>query len=647
VANFAGLKLTPEILGMDKNSLIGFALVAAIMITWFTVFQPEPVTETAATEITSAAAPTDNEVDATTQNDVEVGTVEAKPLLNDSLAADALKDRFGAFAAAAQAPSSEMDATAAALRDSTDLLTLEFSPLGGRITGAWLNEYKTYDGLPLPVITNSPVNRFSFTFAHGNRTIPTEELYFMPVASAGKMKGKTKEMRLRASISEDRYIDHIYTYENGKYDIGFKAEYHNLSDLIRNKHLELNWILEIPRTEKSLENMRNQTTVFYMTGEDVENLNEASTETESENVKLNTGWVAYKNQFFSAILIPEKPFEEIKIESMIPAGEQVNKIMSGIFHVPAAFNGDQTVDFRIYLGPNEYYTLRSYDRDFDKMISLGWSFISYINKFIVLPTFKFLEDKIGNYGIIIFLLAIFIRLLVFPFAIKSYVSMAKMRIVNESSEMKELEEKHKSDNTKLQTEKMAYYSSVGVSPLSGCLPLLFQMPIILAMFSFFPASIELRQQSFLWATDLSSYDSVMDLSFSIPFYGDHVSLFTLLMTLSTIAFTWVSQQTQGNTNPQMKQLQWMGYVMPIIFLGILNNYASGLSYYYFVANVLSITQSYLIKATINDKKLLDQLHSYKLKKKSGGGKKTRIQSWMEQQQKKQQEMQKELKSRKK
>jgi YidC/Oxa1 family membrane protein insertase len=628
---------------MDKNSLIGFALVAAIMITWFTVFQPEPTPEAAPTEIVTESEVTKEPTESPADK-AEDGSAISQPILSDSLAADALKDKFGAFAMAAKAPESGISPN---LRDSTDLLTLEFSAMGGRLSGAWLNEYKTYDGKPLSVIENSPVNRFSFTFAHGNRTIPTEELYFEPVSSLSKTSGKTKETRLRAKISDERYIDHVYTYENGKYDIGFKAEYHNLSDLIRNKHLELNWILEIPRTEKSVENMRNQTTIFYKTGEDVEKLNEASKDPESESVKLNTDWVAYKNQFFSAILIPEKPFEEIKIESMVPAGEEVNKIMSGIFHVPASFNGNQTIDFRIYLGPNEYYTLRGYDQEFDKMISLGWSFISYINKFIVLPTFKFLEDKIGNYGIIIFLLAIFIRILVFPFAMKSYVSMAKMRIVNESSEMKELEEKHKSDNTKLQTEKMAYYSSVGVSPLSGCLPLLFQMPIILAMFSFFPASIELRQQSFLWANDLSSYDSIMDLSFSIPFYGDHVSLFTLLMTLSTIAFTWVSQQTQGNTNPQMKQLQWMGYVMPIIFLGILNNYASGLSYYYFVANVLSITQSYLIKATINDKKLLDQLHAYKLKKKNGGGKKTRIQGWLEQQQKKQQEMQKEIKSRKK
>lgn len=617
---------------MDRNSLIGFSLVAAIMISWFLFFQPEP-------EATTAASAEQTVVQDSVQSKLSEKTDTASTAVlstesGDSLISQTLKDQFGVFA-----PLASGNETFEEIK--TDLLHLKFSSKGGRLTGAWLNEYKTWDGKPLPVIGEDPGNRFAFTFAHGNRTINTDDLYFTIVSN------KNNEVRYRAELAPGRYIDHIYTLTPGKYDIGFRAEYINLSDLVRNKHVELNWDLEIPRTEKSVENMRNQSTVYYMTGEDVESLDAASKEPESENIKLNTNWVAYKNHFFSAIIIPEKPFEEIRIESSVPADESINKFMKGVYHVPAAFNGDQTLNFRIYLGPNEYYTLRDYNMDFDQMISLGWSFISYINKFIVLPTFKFLEGHIASYGIIILILALLIRLIVFPFAIKSYVSMAKMRIVNESQDVKDLEEKYKNDNTKLQTEKMAYYSSVGVSPLSGCLPLLFQMPIILAMFSFFPASIELRQQPFLWATDLSSYDSVLDLSFAIPFYGSHVSLFTLLMTISTIAFTWVSQKTQGNTNPQMKQLQWMGYVMPVIFLGILNNYASGLSYYYFVANVLSISQSYIIKASINDKKLLEQLHAFKLKKKNGGGKKSRIQQWMEDQQKKQQELQKQIKNNKK
>lgn len=614
---------------MDRNSLIGFALVAAIMITWFTFFQPEPeeVKENAA--ITQVAP--EPKAD-------DPGTIKELPdstsAQGDSLINENLKDQFGSFAPVAAGTESFSEA-------ETDLLRLRFSSKGGRLIGAWLKDYKTFDGNPLPVISENEFNQFNLTFAHGNRTIHTEDLFFNLVES------KDTVVRYRAEIAPERYLDLCYTFRNGKHDIGFQAEFVQLSDLIRNKHVELSWNLAVPRTEKAIENMRNQSTIFYMNSGDVESLNAASKETETENIKTQTNWVAYKNQFFSAILIPEKPFEEIQIECSLPVTDSLSKIMKGVFHVPAAFNGNETIAFRLYLGPNEYYALKSYNLDFDQMISLGWSFISYINKFIVLPTFKFLEGHIASYGIIILILALLIRIIVFPFAIKSYVSMAKMRIVNESQDVKDLEEKYKNDNTKLQTEKMAYYSSVGVSPLSGCLPLVFQMPIILAMFSFFPASIELRQQPFLWAEDLSSYDSVLDLSFAIPFYGSHVSLFTLLMTLSTIAFTYVSQKTQGSTNPQMKQLQWMGYVMPVIFLGILNNYASGLSYYYFVANVLSITQSYIIKASINDKKLLDQLHAYKQKKKSGNAPKSRLQKWMEEQQKKQQALQKELKNRKK
>lgn len=614
---------------MDRNSLIGFALVAAIMITWFTFFQPEPeeVKENAAITQVAPEPKADNP-----------GTIKELPdstsAQGDSLINENLKDQFGSFAPVASGSETFSEA-------ETDLLRLRFSSKGGRLIGAWLKDYKTYDGNLLPVISENEFNQFNLTFAHGNRTIHTEDLFFNLVES------KDTVVRYRAEIAPERYLDLCYTFRNGKHDIGFQAEFVQLSDLIRNKHVELTWNLAVPRTEKAIENMRNQSTIYYMNSGDVESLNAASKETETENIKTQTNWVAYKNQFFSAILIPEKPFEEIQIECSLPVTDSLSKIMKGVFHVPAAFNGNETIAFRLYLGPNEYYALKSYDLDFDQMISLGWSFISYINKFIVLPTFKFLEGHIASYGIIILILALLIRIIVFPFAIKSYVSMAKMRIVNESQDVKDLEEKYKNDNTKLQTEKMAYYSSVGVSPLSGCLPLVFQMPIILAMFSFFPASIELRQQPFLWAEDLSSYDSVLDLSFAIPFYGSHVSLFTLLMTLSTIAFTYVSQKTQGSTNPQMKQLQWMGYVMPVIFLGILNNYASGLSYYYFVANVLSITQSYIIKASINDKKLLDQLHAYKQKKKSGNAPKSRLQKWMEEQQKKQQALQKELKNRKK
>jgi YidC/Oxa1 family membrane protein insertase len=616
---------------MDRNSLIGFALVAAIMITWFTFFQPEPedLNQKPLVEEATPADPSASE---------DPGAIREIPdttaILSDSLANENLKDLYGSFAPVAAGAENITEAR-------TDLLDLRFSSKGGRLIAAYLNEFKTFNDKPLPVIDANDANRFNLTFAHGNRTINTEDLYFTLHTNEDTL------VRYRAEVAPGRYLDMVYTFRNGRYDIGFRSEFVQLSDLIRNKHVEFTWDLAVPRTEKAIENMRNQSTIFYLNSDEVESLNAASTETETENIKTQTNWVAYKNQFFSAVLIPETPFEEIKIECSLPETDTLSKIMKGVFHVPAAFKGNESLGFRLYLGPNEYYALKSYDLELDKMISLGWSFISYINKFIVLPTFKFLEGHIASYGIIILILALLIRIIVFPFAIKSYVSMAKMRIVNESQDVKDLEEKYKNDNTKLQTEKMAYYSSVGVSPLSGCLPLLFQMPIILAMFSFFPASIELRQQPFLWAEDLSSYDSVLDLSFNIPFYGSHVSLFTLLMTLSTIAFTYVSQKTQGSTNPQMKQLQWMGYVMPVIFLGILNNYASGLSYYYFVANVLSITQSYIIKASINDKKLLDQLHAYKQKKKSGNAPKSRLQKWMEEQQKKQQALQKELKNRKK
>ena len=628
---------------MDRNSLIGFVLIAGIFFTWMYFFQPEAEPTQVKSSIEKSQPNSDN-LDNLSEESEKSENLDSLSNSNisvsgDSLQALALKDQFGAFSPVATGTETFIEAR-------TDDLVMLFSSKGGKPIGAWLSKYKTYDSLPLPVIDEHLKNRFAFTFAHGNRTIETDQLYFTPVNILNKLSvangNKPLEIRFRAEIAPGRYIDHVYELTNGQYDFTFHAEYHQLADLIRNKHIEFNWTVEIPRTEKSVQNMRNQTTIYYKSGDDVESLNAATADPQSENIKTETQWVAFKNHYFNTTVIPEIPFEEIQLECTVPSNETYNKEMKGVFHLPTDFDQQEQVTLKFVFSPNSYSTLKSYDLELDKMISMGWSFIGYINKYIVLTVFKLLEDKIANYGIIILILALLIRVLVFPLAYRSYVSMAKMRIVNESQEVKELEEKYKNDNTRLQTEKMSYYSSVGVSPLSGCIPLVLQMPIILAMFSFFPASIELRQQSFLWATDLSSYDSILDLSFEIPFYGSHVSLFTLLMTLSTIAFTYVSQQTQGNTNPQMKQLQWMGYVMPIIFLGILNNYAAGLSYYYFLANVLSISQSFLIKASINDKKLLEQLHAVKAKKKSGQAPKGRMASWLEKQQKKQEEMKRQI-----
>jgi YidC/Oxa1 family membrane protein insertase len=272
-----------------------------------------------------------------------------------------------------------------------------------------------------------------------------------------------------------------------------------------------------------------------------------------------------------------------------------------------------------YFGPNHYQILKSQGHNLEKQIPLGWGIFGWVNRFIVIPIFNFLNGFNWSYGIIILILTIAIKLLLLPLTFKAYLSQAKMKVLK--PEVDEIQGKFKEEPMKLQQEMMALYRKAGVSPLGGCLPMLLQMPILIAMFRFFPQSIELRQQSFLWATDLSTYDSILDLSFTIPFYGDHVSLFTLLMTVSTLLITKVNSSSQM-TNPQMK---WMMYLMPIVFLGVFNSYSAGLSYYYFLANMISIGQQYLFRSFVNE----DEIHRKIQENKKKPTKKSKFQQRLE------------------
>jgi len=612
---------------MDRNTVIGLVLISGILLSWMLFFQPDkpqtpeqPVQKSEIKQEADAVQPTEPDL------------TELNPALpQDSLQNIALVKKFGAFAPVASGKNN-------AVRVKTDNLDVKFSEKGGTIVGAYLNKYKTFDHLPLPLIQEGFNNVFFFEFVHTNKRISTNDLYFVP-SDSGEIivpAGSKKTLSFKAEVSPGKYIEQTYTFENGTFDIGYAINLVGLEDLIKNNHYELNWNIEVPKTEKALTNMRSQSAVYYKTGDEIENLDLSSKDPEIEKIKTPIEWVSFKNQFFSAILIPDTAFDGGTVNLATPESEAYNKAMGTVCEVAYRHEPKHSSSYKLFLGPNKFDILKSYGQGLEHQINLGWSFISWINKYIVLNTFRFLEDKIGNYGIIILILALLIRLLILPLVFKSYVSTAKMRIVNDSPEVKALEEKFKEEPTKLQTEKMTYYNSVGVNPLGGCLPLLLQMPIIFAMFSFFPASIELRQQPFLWADDLSSYDSIFELPFSIPFYGSHVSLFTLLMTFSTLVFTYIQQKNQGTSNPQMASFKYVAYFMPVVFMGVLNNYASGLSYYYFVANVLSISQSYLIRYFVNDKKILDQIHEAKKKKKTA--KKSRLQGWLEKQQKAQEEL---------
>ncbi len=569
---------------------------------------------------------------------------EAVTESNDSLLQNQLKDRFSDFYLLTQGQEQIIEVV-------TDELTVKINTKGGAIYSVYLNEYQTFDSLVLPVIDEHPDNKFLFQFAYkGGRFIQSSDLYFKPSVSSLMLSGnESKQLIMRAEIDESRSIEQVYTFKGDSYDFDYEIRLNGLKQDLKNSYYEIIWESQLPKTELSIQNMRQKTTIAYAQGSDVEKFG-ITDDVESEEIKTPLKWISYKSQFFSSIFISKDNFQQARVVMSTPENENLNRKMASTIYVEAKRSDEISNSFTFFMGPNEYSTLSSYGIGLEKEMDLGWWIISYIN-IVTVYAFKFLETFISNYGIIIILLAIAIRAILFPLSYKSHVSMAKMRVINNTPEMKALDEKYKGDAQKLQMEKMAIYRKMGVSMFGGCLPMLFSYPFLIALFFFFPQSVELRQQSFLWAHDLSTYDSIMSLPFSIPGYGSHVSLFTLLMAASTFVFTYFQQKSQPATGAQA-QMKYIAYFMPLVLLIFLNSYASGLSLYYLVSNVISIAQTVLIRKFVNDEKLLADMReaakTNKGKKGKGSGKstqsKSRMERWVENQQKKQQEM---LKARKK
>ncbi len=351
-------------------------------------------------------------------------------------------------------------------------------------------------------------------------------------------------------------------------------------------------------------------------------------------------WVGYKSQFFSSVFIANNTFSGASVKMEMEKNENSPYLLynDSDISIPLDFTKNETVGFQFFFGPNHFYTLNSYDSDLDltKLIRLGWGILGWINRYAVIPIFNYLEKGISNYGLIILILTIIIKLVLFPFTYKSYISTAKMKVLKpQIDEINERIPKEKA--AERQQATMGLYKKAGVNPMGGCLPMLLQMPILIAMFRFFPASIELRQESFLWATDLSSYDSIVNLPFTIPLYGAHVSLFTLLMAATNIIYTRMNSSMQSSN--QMPGMKGMMYMMPVMFLFIFNNYASGLSYYYFISTLITIGQTFLIRQFVDDKKILAQLNANQKKPV----KKSKFAQRLEEMAKQQQQMQKQQK----
>lgn len=562
----------------------------------------------------------------------------------DSIREAAIRDRMGFFASSAKGDSDLITL-------ESDIMRIKLSRQGGHIQSVELKEFQSWEKKPLILFAGDD-NVFNIQFYSANRLISTSDLFFEPEVKTYhtqddnhiQISGQDSvvvAMRVypdNHSPEYPRYIEFEYTLHGNDYMMDFNINTVGMQDVIASNitMLNLDWQADLERLEKSRKNEMTATTVYYKYfNDEVDNLSE--TKDGTENLRTSVKWISFKQQFFTSVLIAGNNFSSavVSTSSYEEEQDQLLKRMTASIDIPYNSREDNTIPMHFYFGPNHFNTLNAYDLQLEEQIPLGWVLFRLINRYFVIPVFNYLDSFNLNYGIIILMLTLLLKLILFPIAYKTYLSSARMRVLK--PDIEELTQKYpkKEDAMKKQQAQMALYKKAGVNPMAGCVPMLLQFPFLIAMFRFFPASFELRQEAFLWADDLSSYDSIIDLPFIIPWYGDHVSLFTLLMAISTVIYTHMNSQMM-NTGTQMPGMKTMMYFMPVMLLFIFNGFASGLSYYYFLANVITFGQMYAFRFMIDEDKIRARIEENKKKpvKKSNWQKRLEDMAKQQQQQKK-------------
>lgn len=630
---------------MDKNTIIGFVLILAIVIGFSQLNKPSKQ-ELATKRYNDSIALVE-------QNKVENKAIAdaSKAPTADSLATNdtsKVADTFGGFSASAQGKEKFFTL-------ENELVKLTLSSKGGRIYSAQLKKFRTHDSLPL-ILFDGKESAMDFTFVtNNNRVVNSSDLYFEPVSDIIKDSKGNKTIILRLKTTGQGYMDFAYTLPANSYMMSFGIKASNMTTIMPAgiNSLDMHWASKIRQQEKGRKFEDRYSAIEYkFVADDIEKMSESKDDQKELDNKVK--WIAYKDQFFSSILISNTGISSTKLKSTLEKeGSGYLKSYSSNMVVDFDPTGKQPTTFQMYFGPNQYKILKAFDKgvesdkelQLNKLIPLGWGIFGWVNRFVIIPMFNFFSQFISSFGLIILLMTIVIKLVLFPLTYKSYMSSAKMRVLK--PEIDEIHAKIPAEKVaERQKATMDLYSKVGVSPLSGCIPSLLQIPLLFAMFSFFPASIELRQQSFLWAKDLSAYDSIMQLPFEIPFgFGSHVSLFCLLMTVTNIIYTKLNMTNTATADqPGGAMMKWMMYLMPVMFLFMFNSYASGLSYYYFISTLISIAQTYAIRAAVDEKKLLAQLHA---KRVSNSKKPAKKGGFMERLEKMQREQQKAMQQKRK
>jgi len=589
----------------DYNSFIGMILLAGIMLWYFNTNKPEDLENQASTEVV--------------ETELNTATAETKappppPVFkNDSLQQVAFQNKLGAFAESA------INGFEGTTVIENNLVLLTIDNKGGQIIKALVKNYKTHDSLPLYMIKD---NNASFNINFGttdNRILNTKDLFFEPTLTNS---GENQVLSMKLKVSDSQYLEYRYEIKPADYFVDFSIRSQGLDGVFNSSNpIRLDWTLNGFRHEKSLKTENSMYSYYYYKSNDeVEYLNAGNTE-----IANDLDWVAYKQHFFMSNLLTDTPFNNATVTSTdLVEDEKIDTVFTKKYELKTPLQligGELNYNLKWFYGPSDYKLLKEYDgTDLDETADLGWGIFGFLNRTVFYRIFNFLEGFLGNYGLIIILMTIVVRILMSPLVYKSYLSSAKMKVIR--PELQELNKKFpgKENAMKRQQETMAIQRKAGVNMMSGCIPALLQMPIFFALFKFFPTNIALRQESFLWAPDLSSYDVIYNLPFEIPLYGNHISLFPILASIAIFFYMKMNQSQQANMQappqegmPDMgKMMKYMIYFSPLMMLFFFNNYASSLSLYYFISNLLTISIMLVIKNyVIDEEKIHAQIEENK------------------------------------
>lgn len=591
----------------DVKSIIGFALIFVLLM-WF-MNNNKPSQE----ELAKRKAQQEqqaNKTAANTQNNTS--TVQPTDL--------------GNFAYSTTLPSAKNEVTILENKD----LKLTISNRGGQLKEVLLKEFKTYDSLPVYLVKDwNATFSLNFTTAQ-NKKLNTKDLYFEPTLSENN---GSQVLSMKLKTSENTYLEYVYTLPKEGYMLDLVVRSQGLAGAVNTSEpMNINWKLQARRMEKSVtyENRYTQAAIQYE-GDRINRMSQAGNDEQKEE---KVSWVAYKQHLFTSVLISDNPFEKgnfISHNIAMNEGKEVKYTKNFLTSLPIkAKSGELSESLHFYFGPSDYNVLKQYNDKYEltELIPLGWGIFGWLNKWLFIPLYNFLADYF-SVGLVIILMTFIVRILLSPIVYKSYISQAKMKVLR--PEIDEINKKY-DEPMKRQQETMALYSKAGVNPLSGCIPALLQLPVFLALFNFFPTEFGLRQKSFLWAHDLSSYDAIFELPFSIPFYGSHVSLFPLLASIAILIYSLMTMaQTVQPQQPGVPNMKFLIYLSPIMMLFFFNNYASGLSLYYFISNLLTIGIMLAIKYwIIDEKKIHAQIQENKKKPKKESKFQAKMREMMEQ-----------------